>query len=170
MGGGFAGQILALWSGQGSSLPFCRAFLARLVRNGNGLDLDHYFGPKEAADLDERAGRRSLRVDVLVTDRAYDRDAAHVGQEVVQLDDVAPRGAGGLERVGQVLEDPAGLGLEVPFADELSLAVERDLAGDIDDSLGRRVDHMAVAERPRQRGRREKARLGHWGACYLGKA
>src|SRR5262245_66531035 len=98
MGGGFAGQILALWSGQGSSLPFCRAFPARLVRNGNGLDLDHYFGPKEAADLDERAGRRSLRVDVLVTDRAYDRDAGDVGEEVVPIDEGATRGGAGVGR------------------------------------------------------------------------
>src|SRR5207253_11202931 len=101
MGGVLADQLLALWCTQPSSLPVCRGFLDWLRRNGNGLDLDHHLRPEEPADLNERARRRPLRVDVLVTDRPDSRDLAHVGEEVIQLDDIAPSGARGVESAAQ---------------------------------------------------------------------
>src|SRR5437588_638089 len=128
MGGVLADQLLALWSTQRSSLPVCRSCLAWLRANGNSLDLDQHVRPEEPAHLDERARRRTLRVDVLVTDRPHRGDVAHVGEEVVQLDDVAPAGVRRFERAGQVLEHLSRLGVEVSLADESALAVERDLA------------------------------------------
>src|SRR6266513_3677127 len=161
MGGVLADQLLALWSTQRSSLPVWRSCLAWLRANGNSLDLDQYVRPEEPAHLDERARRRALRVDVLVTDRPHRGDVAHVGEEVVQLDDVAPARVRRFERAGQVLEHLSRLGIEVSLADESALAVERDLARDVDDPLRRRIDHVAVAERWRHRLRGEKSPRGH---------
>src|SRR5437763_12736455 len=161
MGGVLADQLLALWSTQRSSLPVCRSFLTWLRANGNSLDLDQYVRPEEPAHLDERARRRALRVDVLVTDRPHRGDVAHVGEEVAQLDDVAPGGIRAFESAGQVLEHLPRLGVDVSLADELALSVEGDLARDVDDPLRRRIDHVAVAEGRRHRLRGEKSPLCH---------
>src|SRR5438067_12331191 len=103
MGGVLAGQYSLCGLLRVAALLVCRSFLTWLRRSGNGLDLDHHLRPEEFAHLDERAGGRPVRVDVLVTDRPDGRDLAHVGEEIVQLDDVAPDGVRGFESAGQVL-------------------------------------------------------------------
>src|SRR5256714_15630598 len=139
MGGVLADQLLALWSTERSSLPVWRSCLAWLRANGNSLDLDQDVRPKEPAHLDERARRRALRVDVLVTDRPHRGDGAHVGEEVAQLDDVAPGGIRAFERPGQGLQHLPRLGVHVPLAAEVAPSVEGELAPGVDDPPRRRI-------------------------------
>jgi hypothetical protein len=49
------------------------------------------------------------------------------------------------------------LRLEVPAPDELTVLVEWNLAGDVDQPAPGRLDHMAVAERRRKRRRGQEA-------------
>src|SRR6266542_64592 len=104
-----------------------RRLAPRARHNGDRFDLYENVVAEEPAHLDERARGRVLGVDVLVPDRAHRSHPAHVDEEVVELDDVAPRDVRRRERRCQVLEDPAYLAVEVPLADQLTLRVERNL-------------------------------------------
>src|SRR6266516_6582205 len=98
-----------------------------LISDRDGLYLDQGVVAEEPAHLHERARRRLRRVDIFVADRADGRDLADIPEEVAELDDVVPRGIGGLECTRQVLEDLTRLSLEVPLADQLAVAIEWDL-------------------------------------------
>jgi hypothetical protein len=102
-----------------------------------------------------------FRVDIFVADCAYGGDLADVAQEVGQLDDIPPRGIGGLEGARQVLEDLVRLGSEVALPDEVTFSVERNLPRDVNHPAGRRIDDMAVADGAGQGFRREEASFVH---------
>src|SRR5512132_3440966 len=110
-----------------SSRVVVAARSSALISDRDGLYFDQGVVTEEPAHLNERARRRLGRVDIFVADRTDGRDLADISEEVVELDDVAPRGIGGLECARQVLEDLSRLSLEVPLADQLAVAIERDL-------------------------------------------
>src|SRR6266487_2939276 len=156
-------RVAALSSyGSFARLRTGRARGCRSVANGDRVDLDQDVVAEEAADLDQRAGRRLGGVHVPVADRADGADLGHVDDEVVQLDYIRPGSTCCLERGAQVLEDLPGLGLDVALADQLAGPVEGNLPRDVDDSARLDIDDVAVAERRRQRLWREKTlAFGH---------
>src|SRR5438874_2635826 len=100
-------------------------------------------------------------IDVIVANRAYRGDLADVAQEVVELDDVAPRRACRLESTAQVLEHLPRLRSEIAFAHQLTVRIEGYLARDVDDPAGGGIDDVAVAERRRQCFRGKEALFVH---------
>lgn len=108
-----------------------------------GLDLDQGGGTEEGDHLYGGARRRVGRVDVGVANGTDDRQERDVGDEDVQLHDIGERRTGGSQATLQVREDLPGLRLRIVFADQLPVAVERDLPGDRHPP-SRPGHHMAV--------------------------
>src|SRR5207244_10598909 len=75
--------------------------------------------------------------------RADCGQVCRVRDEVGEFDDVVEACPGGGQAAAEVLEDLAGLGLGVALADELAVLVQRELAGDRDETA-RAHDDVAV--------------------------
>src|SRR5262249_2462644 len=89
-----------------------------------------------------------------------DRQVLEIDQIVVELDDVLEATADRGQRMLEVLEGLHRLQPEI--AGDLALAVDAELAGDVDDAGGGgRLDHVGVAGRLRQRFGIDETGLAH---------
>src|SRR4029077_4408018 len=103
-------------------------------RGGDGLDLDEEILGGELGHLDQGARRPRAFAHEAVARAAISREILRVAHEDREFHDVTRRATDRGESQPEIAEDLIGLRLEVPFADELSLRIESDLAGDIDEA------------------------------------
>ena len=92
--------------------------------DGQRLDLDQEFRPKEPRHLHQRAGGRVSRVEELIPDLAKDREVVEVGHERGELDEIAWAGASRTEGSDQIPKHLRGLGREVSGSDDRTLRIQ----------------------------------------------
>src|ERR1700722_7318372 len=100
------------------------------------LDLDQPARPHQAADDDERAGRRIFDIEIAIAYRTQLRHGGLVDlgcEVIIQLDDIRHGAAGGFDCNLEIAKDLFDLRFEIAFADHVAGRIARYLAGKVDD-------------------------------------
>lgn len=115
--------------------------------NCDCFHFDEEFGVCQFGDSGEGAGGRVGWVEVAGTDFPDDWQVGRliVFDVPVYFDHVGKGGSGGGQGSLEVLHRLLGLAPEVAGADEVSVCVDGDLAGDEDERAGLGADDLAVA-------------------------
>ena len=98
----------------------------------------------QALDLEERAHRLRIREEAVAHGGEL-REVRHVGQEGLDLDDVAEPHPRRLEDLSDKPEDELGLGGRVVGGDDVSVEVDRELAREVERARAVVLDQQAGA-------------------------
>src|SRR4029077_20295334 len=105
--------------------------LSLSIHHGDGLNLDHHFGPRQFLNTDQRASWIAALLKKLFAEMCETGAVGHVGNEDSHGDNVIQLAAGFFQRLPDALEAQPHLPVEIAGVTLASLILERSVTSQV---------------------------------------